>query len=90
MRFASVLMKSKIIGGRLDSIDESIKWSSVFFKTKQFESGDEILRFKDIFRTIINENSIGNRFNLYQESLVKSEEKLPAEISLRLCAIRET
>ncbi len=75
------------LGGRLDSIDESYEWLSVFFKKKQ---SDERSTFKNIFKTIINENSIGNRFNLFNDNVIKSEKKLPAEISLRLCAIRET
>ncbi len=77
-------------GGRIDLIDESIKWLSLLLTNKQqneFEkNSDSSSYLKEIFKSFINNNSIGKYFN---DNNTNDENKLPSEISFRLCAIRE-
>jgi nucleoside diphosphate-linked moiety X motif protein 19 len=77
-------------GGRIDLIDESIKWLSLLLTNKQqneFEkNSDSSSYLKEIFKSFINNNSIGKYFN---NNNTNDENKLPSEISFRLCAIRE-
>lgn len=76
-------------GGRIDSSDESTKWLSVLLSTKQLNSIEPENKTKNVnnlFKGFINDNSIGKRLNTSDTKI----NKLPAEVSFRLCAIRET
>ena len=73
-------------GGRIDPSDESTKWLSVLFDTPQTQHVKALTTIKTRFKGLITNNSIGNRFNNNSHELLK----LPAELSFRLCSIRET
>lgn len=79
-------------GGRIDATDESTNWLSVLLSTQQLKAiQSDTKHVNNIFKAFMNNNSIGNRLNARNTSSNNSIiNKLPAELSFRLCAIRET
>jgi nucleoside diphosphate-linked moiety X motif protein 19 len=68
-------------GGKFDSSDVSLKWLDVFFKNENRNEYFKNLIFKNINRPNVFSSSERGDLN---------SQKLPLEISYRLCAIRET